>query len=74
MPKLYSSKYVIRVLQNKGFIYISQKGSHVKFRKLGKKVLTVIIPASKKEIPFGTFKSILRQSNLSEDDFKNKRN
>ena len=62
MAKLYSSNQIIKVLQGKGFIYISQKGSHVKFRKSDKKTLTVIIPANKKEIPYGTFKSILRQS------------
>lgn len=70
MPKLYSSFYIIKVLQQKGFIYISQKGSHVKFKKIGSRTLIVIIPANRKEIPFGTFKSILRQSNLEEEDFK----
>jgi len=72
MPKLYSSSQIIKVLQRKGFIYISQRGSHVKFRKFGKPTLTVIVPANKKEIPFGTFKSILRQANLTENDFKKK--
>ena len=70
MPKLYSSNYIIKVLWNKGFVYISQKGSHIKFRKSGKITLTVIVPANRKEIPFGTFKSILRQANLIESDFK----
>jgi predicted RNA binding protein YcfA (HicA-like mRNA interferase family) len=70
MPKLFSSQQIIKVLQAKGFIYISQKGSHVKFRKTGKPTLTVIVPASKKEIPFGTFKSILRQAGMAEEDFK----
>ena len=70
MPRLYSSNHIIKVLQNKGFFYISQRGSHVKFRKSGKPVLTVIVPANGKEIPFGTFKSILRQSKLIGDDFK----
>jgi len=70
MPKLYSSAYIVKVLQKEGFIYISQKGSHVKFRRYGKPTLTVIIPAGKRDIPYGTFRSILRQSNLSEDDFK----
>ncbi len=69
MPKLYSSDYIIKVLQKKGFVYISQKGSHVKFRKFGKPILTVIIPAGRKEIPLGTFKSILRQARLTEKDF-----
>lgn len=72
MPKFYSSSQIIKVLQRKGFIYISQKGSHVKFRKFGRPILTAIIPANRKEIPYGTFKSILRQSKLSEKDFKKK--
>lgn len=70
MPKLYSSSQIIKVLQQKGFIYISQKDSHVKFRKLGNPTLTVIVPAGRKEIPYGTFKSILRQANLTEENFK----
>ncbi len=72
MLKIYSSRHIIKVLQSKGFVYIGQKGSHVKFRKSGKLSLTVIVPANRKEIPFGTFKSILRQSNLTKEDFKNK--
>lgn len=70
MPKLYSSKHIIKVLQKNGFYFISQRGSHAKFRKEGYPTLTVIVPASKKEIPFGTFRSILRQSNLGDIDFK----
>ena len=70
MSKFYSSSHIIKVLQSKGFIYISQKGSHVKFRKIGDTKLTVIVPAGRKEIPHGTFKSILRQSKLTEKDFK----
>lgn len=72
MPKLYSSSEIIKVLQKEGFVYISQKGSHAKFRKTGSPVLTVIVPAGRKEIPFGTFKSILRQANLTEESFKKK--
>ncbi len=69
MPKLYSSAHIIKVLQSKGFVYISQRGSHVKFRKFDKPSRTVIVPANRKEIPIGTFRSILRQSNLTEKDF-----
>ncbi len=72
MPRLYSSSDIIKILQKKGFIYISQKGSHVKFRKVGNPVLTVIVPAGRKEMPYGTFRSILRQANLTEKDFKKK--
>jgi predicted RNA binding protein YcfA (HicA-like mRNA interferase family) len=70
MPKLYSSSKIIKVLKIQGFVYISQKGSHAKLRKTGNPTLTVIVPAGKKEIPFGTFKSILRQAGLTRNDFK----
>lgn len=69
MPKLLPSKIIIKVLEQDGFVFISQKGSHIKYRKHGSSVLTVIIPANKKEIPHGTFRSILRQAKLSEEDF-----
>lgn len=73
MPKLHSSKAILKVLEQKGFIFISQKGSHIKYRKTGNPTLTAIIPANKKEIPEGTLRSILRQSNLTEEDFKTKK-
>lgn len=69
MPKLHSSKWIAKVLEHKGFIFISQKGSHMKFRKIGSPTLTAIVPEGR-EVPYGTFKSILRQSKLSENDFK----
>jgi len=70
MPKLYSSKEILQVLEKKSFVYISQKGSHIKYRKTGNPTLTVIVPAERKQIPVGTFNSILRQSNLTREDFE----
>lgn len=70
MPKLYSSNHIIKILLLHGFEFISQKGSHRKYRKIGNPTLTTIVPAEKKEIPFGTFKSILRQSKLQVGDFE----
>ena len=69
MPKLLSSKQVVKVLENNNFIFISQKGSHLKFRKDGMKTKTVIVPTGKKEIPIGTLYSIIRQSSLLKEDF-----
>ena len=69
MPKLYSSAKIVKILEKRGFIYISQRGSHAKYRKAGSPVLTAIVPMGKKEIPTGTFRSILRQSRLTEKDF-----
>jgi predicted RNA binding protein YcfA (HicA-like mRNA interferase family) len=68
MPKLYSSREIIAVLKKYDFVEVSQKGSHKKLRH-GK--YTVIVPDPKKEIPIGTFRSILRQSGLSSVDFEN---
>lgn len=70
MPKLYSSFQIIRILGLHGFIFVSQKGSHIKLRKVGSPTLTVIVPADRKEIPVGTMRSILRQSGLSMSDFE----
>jgi predicted RNA binding protein YcfA (HicA-like mRNA interferase family) len=67
MPNLLSSQEIIRILQQKGFVFVSQKGSHKKFKKANR---IVIIPDPKKEIPKGTFASILRQSGLDKDDFR----
>lgn len=69
MPKLYSSSFILKVLTDHGFIFISQKGSHIKLRKTGETILTVIVPANRKEI-IGTFRSILRQASLTDSDFK----
>ena len=70
MPKLYSSTYILKVLYSLGFVFVSQKGSHIKLRKIGNPALTAIIPADRKEIPFGTFRSICRQANLDVANFE----
>jgi len=67
MPKLYSSAHIIGILRKNGFGKSGQKGSHVKFRKDDR---VVIIPDNRKEIPLGTFFSILRQSGLKREDFE----
>ncbi len=67
MSRLYSSQHILKVLQKNGFIQVGQKGSHKKLRKGDK---TVIVPDPKKEVPMGTFYSILRQSGLKKEDFE----
>jgi predicted RNA binding protein YcfA (HicA-like mRNA interferase family) len=67
MPKLYSSRHIIAVLISHGFVEVDQTGSHKKFRSGS---LTAIVPAAKREIPYGTFMSILRQSSLRKQDFE----
>ncbi len=70
MPKLFSTKKIEKVLLKQGFYFVSQKGSHIKYRKKNDHVYTVIVPGNRKEIPIGTFRSICRQARLVENDFK----
>jgi predicted RNA binding protein YcfA (HicA-like mRNA interferase family) len=67
MSKLYSSRHIITVLDEHGFVEVDQSGSNKKFR-CGSS--TVIVPLPKREIPYGTFMSILRQSGLKKVDFE----
>jgi len=69
MPKPYPVRIVIKVLESKGFFFVSQTGSHAKYRKLNGRKMTVIVPIHEKDIRHGTLRSILRQSGLSENDF-----
>lgn len=62
MPKLYSSKDIISVLNRFSFEFVTQKGSHAKLRNSEGR--TVIIPMNRKEIPMGTFRSIIKQSGI----------
>jgi len=66
MSKLPSSKQIIKALKANGFVFVSQKGSHAKLKKGSR---TVIVPSPKKEIPLGTFRSIIRQSGLTKENF-----
>lgn len=74
MPKPYPLRLILRVLESKGFFCVSQSGSHAKYRNKNEPALTVIVPIHGKEVRYGTFRSILRQSNLKENDFNKKEN
>jgi predicted RNA binding protein YcfA (HicA-like mRNA interferase family) len=66
MSRLLSSSQIIKTLLKFGFVLVSQRGSHQKYQKEG---ITVIVPSPRKEIPVGTFRSIVRQSGLTINDF-----
>ncbi|HEY4505598.1 MAG TPA: type II toxin-antitoxin system HicA family toxin [Candidatus Paceibacterota bacterium] len=68
MPRLKSSREIIKTLEDFGFQFVSQRGSHIKYTHKSRRRI-VIIPANKKEIPFGTLNSIIRQSGLLRADF-----
>lgn len=67
MPKRFSSDAFLRILTEQGFRFVSQKGSHAKYRDaLGR---TVIVPHPRKDIPVGTVRSMIRQSGLPRERF-----
>jgi len=71
MPNPIQTKLVIKTLEKNGFVFTSQNGSHAKYRKSGAPNLTAIVPIHGKEILYGTFRSIMRQSQLPESKFRN---
>jgi predicted RNA binding protein YcfA (HicA-like mRNA interferase family) len=70
MSKPIKLKFLLKVLEEKGFFFVSQNGSHAKYRKNELTILTAIVPIHGKEITHGTFRSILRQSKLQQGDFE----
>lgn len=70
MPKLYSSREVLRVLRRAGFELVSQRGSHIKLRGVREGKLCVVIVPNHKEIARGTFSSIISQANLTRAEFE----
>ena len=67
MPRRLSSREVVRLLDEHGFVFVSQRGSHQKFRDPSGR--TVIVPADRREIPVGTIISIIKQSGLDRSLF-----
>ena len=68
MPKRLSSQEFLRILTDHGFRFISQKGSHAKYRDPHGH--TVIVPHPRKDIPIGTLRSMIRQSGLPSELFE----
>lgn len=71
LSKSYSSRETLRALERAGFEQVSQKGSHVKLRRLsGHGMRTVIVPHPRRELSAGTFGSILKQAGILPEAFE----
>jgi predicted RNA binding protein YcfA (HicA-like mRNA interferase family) len=65
----YKAREALTKLQRAGFVIKRQSGSHVILRHAdGRQTYVAMHPG---DIPTGTFRSILKQAGLSEEDFKN---
>lgn len=65
----YKARDVLARLQRAGFVIRRQSGSHVVLRHSDGRQTYVAMHAA--DVPTGTFKSILKQAKLSEEQFKN---
>ena len=66
MPKLFSGLDIIKFLEKKGFSIYSRKSSHVKMISVQRNTKT-IIPIND-ELPTGTLRSIIRQTQLTSEE------
>ncbi len=65
----YKAREVLARLQRAGFIITRLSGSHAVLRHAdGRQTYVAMHPG---DIPTGTFRSILKQSGLTEDQFRN---
>ncbi len=64
----YKAKEVLRRLQRAGFEVRRQSGSHVVLRHVdGRQTYVAMHPG---DVPTGTFRSILKQAEINEEEFK----
>lgn len=69
MPKVYTPKQVLSKLKKIGFIEDRQAGSHkILFEPETKR--RAVIPFHLKELPKGTMSSILREAQISKEEFE----
>lgn len=72
LPNL-SGKYIMKILVNEfGFEYARQKGSHVVLRKIvnGEKIVTVV--PLHKEVAIGTLLGVLELARIKREEFMDK--
>lgn len=65
----FKAKEVLQRLQRAGFEIRRQSGSHVVLRHADGRQTYVAMHT--KDVPIGTFRSILKQSGLTEEEFRN---
>jgi len=63
-----SGRKIIKALEKKNFSVVSQKGSHVRLKKIGAGRVFIVIVPMHAELAKGTLKSILRQANITLDE------
>jgi predicted RNA binding protein YcfA (HicA-like mRNA interferase family) len=62
---------VVAALRRAGFKLSHVRGSHHYLRKPGASVLVVVPVHGNQTLPIGTLRSIIRQSGMTEEEFRN---
>jgi predicted RNA binding protein YcfA (HicA-like mRNA interferase family) len=65
----YKAREVLAKLQRAGFVVRRQSGSHVVLRHADGRQTYVAMHTG--DVPAGTFRSILKQSGLTDEEFRN---
>ena len=70
--KVLSSKDIIKILESFDFIIVSQRGSHIKFRRVIKNIKQTLTIPNHKELDKGTLRAIFNQASkyISESDLR----
>lgn len=63
MPKRYSSRELIGLIEAAGWVLVAVKGDHHQFKHPGRPG-RVTIPHPRKDVPAGTAHSVLKQAGL----------
>jgi predicted RNA binding protein YcfA (HicA-like mRNA interferase family) len=58
---------LIKLIQNDGWFFVRQKGSHRQFKHISKKGTVTIAGKPSLDIPKGTLKSVLKQAQIKMD-------
>jgi predicted RNA binding protein YcfA (HicA-like mRNA interferase family) len=64
----YTAREILSKLQRAGFLVRRQSGSHVVLRHRDGRQTYVSMHSS--DVPIGTFRAILKQSGLTDDEFR----
>ena len=66
----FTARELERLLIRFGFILVSQKGSHKKWRNLATGCQVIVPSHSGRNIPLGTLRNILNNSQIPEEEWK----
>lgn len=59
----FTPKKLVKLLNQNGFVFIRQNGSHAIFRN-DEKTRKVVVPMHSKDIPKGTLRAILKDADI----------